>query len=133
MIEFLYKLHEVVLYGCGVLIAATAVITFIMFKKIRRIATQMSHFSEVVTRGRGTPQGRDGISLVTLDGLRAQCEGLSGVPRDWWMLIDSHTEQYTSPEDVEGWFLVTVQVGREFLSRDGGGCAKRCERMALLR
>ena len=28
---------------------------------------------------------------------------------------------------------VTVQVGREFLSRDGGGCAKRCERMALLR
>ncbi|NDJ15374.1 MAG: hypothetical protein EBY17_30035 [Acidobacteriia bacterium] len=25
------------------------------------------------------------------------------------------------------------QAGREFLSRDGAGCAKRCERMALLR
>ncbi len=29
--------------------------------------------------------------------------------------------------------FVTVQVGREFLSRDVGGCARRCERMALLR
>ncbi len=31
------------------------------------------------------------------------------------------------------WEVVTVQVGREFLSRDVGGCARRCERMALLR
>ncbi|MBA3916864.1 MAG: hypothetical protein H0X25_24070, partial [Acidobacteriales bacterium] len=27
------------------------------------------------------------------------------VPRQWWSVIDSHTEQYISPEDVEGWFL----------------------------
>ena len=123
MIEFLYKIPDVVLYGCGVLITITAVITSIMWWKIRGIGTQLSLFSAALSRGGGAPQGRQGISLSVLDGLRAQCEKLTGVPRDWWTLVDSHTEQYTSPEDVEGWFLTEkprqvlpfeIAVGKQF-------------------
>jgi hypothetical protein len=48
---------------------------------------------------------REGLPLAALDEIRNRCESLGELPRRWWLTIDSHIEQYTSPEDVEGWFL----------------------------
>lgn len=50
-------------------------------------------------------QRRNGLSLTTLDEIRSKTGELDKVPRGWWETIDTHTELYTSPEDVEGWFL----------------------------
>ncbi len=70
-------------------------------------------------------QRREGLTLASLDEIRSRCEKLDAVPREWWAAIDAHIEDYTSPQDVEGWFLTEkprqilpydVVLGRHFHS-----------------
>ena len=63
--------------------------------------------------GRFVARRHDGLSLATLDEIRSQCEKLDEASAAWWKAIDSHIEQYTSPEDVESWLL--TEKPRELL------------------
>jgi ABC-type transporter Mla subunit MlaD len=68
---------------------------------------------------------RNGLSLGHLDSIRVQCAQMVGLPDQWWHRIDEKIEPYTSPEEVEGFFLTgspravlpyEIVVGRNFNS-----------------
>jgi Mg2+ and Co2+ transporter CorA len=107
MRHFLLAIPEVVLYGCGVLIAVAFAMSVALFWQTWRLRARVRVLTKALAAFGEVPaaQHRNGLSLAALDEIRSKCGGLDKVPRGWWKVIDSHTEQYTSPEDVEGWFL----------------------------
>ena len=110
MIQFLLSIPELILYGCAILIAATFAVGILLYFQTHRVQKQLKRLTGVL-RGvvvTDKSERRNGLSLGKLDSIRVKCESLEGAPGDWWKSIDSHIEQYTSPEDVAGWFLTDV-------------------------
>ena len=107
MLPFLLAIPKIVLYGCFVLIAAAIVVGIALFWKTWRLGSQVDRLTRALGDFAAGDSSRrsDGLPLAALDTIRARCEKLDEKPREWWKAIDSHIEQYTSPEDVEGWFL----------------------------
>lgn len=125
MLQFLIAIPEIVLYGCGILIAAAFAMSLALFWKTRRVQSHVNALAHALrTFGEGISSRRhDGLPLAALDEIRAKCGKLGEAPREWWRTIDSHIEQYTSPEDIEGWFLTEkprqvlpyeIVIGRTF-------------------
>jgi hypothetical protein len=119
MTEFLSAIPGIVLYGCGVLIAFAALAAGALLRDTEKARTQMG----LLTSALKPFLGRDGLTLHALDELRTACGTLDVFPRELWSRIDRHIERYTSPADVEGWFLTEparellpheVVVGRQF-------------------
>ena len=106
MIQFLLGIPEIVLYGCGILFATAIAVSITLYWQARRIGSEVQSLTDVLKAfsADGTLR-RDGVSLAGLDEIRSRCEKLGGPPQVWWATIDSHIEPYTSPEEVEGWFL----------------------------
>jgi len=107
MLQFLLAIPHIVLYGCAILIAIALAMADALSRQTRRVGSQARTLTGALETARtGAPsQRRDGLPLAALDEIRSRCENLQEAPRGWWAEIDSHIEQYTSPEDVEGWFL----------------------------
>jgi Mg2+ and Co2+ transporter CorA len=72
------------------------------------VGSQVRAFANALraVRGGKDSQARDGLPLASLDEIRQRCQKLHAVPREWWAILDDHIEQYISPGDVEGWFLI---------------------------
>ncbi len=72
-----------------------------------KVRTQVNRFSSSLKAVRGADKlsRRDGLALAQIDEFRLRCESLRGAPAEWWNSIDTHIEEYTSPNQVEGWFL----------------------------
>jgi ABC-type transporter Mla subunit MlaD len=107
MLQFLLAIPPIVLYGCVILIVAAVAMGVELLRQIRRVGSQFGDLTnaiEIISKGNPV-QSRNGLSLGTLDEIRSRCENLPNTPRRWWRIIEAHVEQYTSPEDVEGWFL----------------------------
>lgn len=107
MLTFLLSIPEIVLYGCVGLILTTLSLGLWLYLQTKRVKAQVSELTNLLnTFGvLDKTQRRDGLSLGRLDELRLRCETLQGAPADWWRSIENHVEQYTSPEEKEGWFL----------------------------
>jgi hypothetical protein len=107
MLNFLLAIPHFVLYGCGLLIAVAIVMAIALSWRARRARSQVTVLANALkTFGEDTPlKRRNGLSLATLDEIRSRCEALDQIPAAMWTAIDVHVEQYTSPEEVEGWFL----------------------------
>ena len=99
----------------------------LLFFQALRVRTQVKKMrSSLKTVGTADKsQRRDGLPLARLDEFRLRCDELHGAPAEWWKSIDTHIEQYTSPEDVEGWFLTEqprhllpyeIVIGKQFNS-----------------
>jgi hypothetical protein len=115
MLNFLLAIPEIVLYGCGVLVAVAIGMAIMLTWRIRRAESYLTSLTQAMT-GFGEDalaKRRTGLTLATLDELRGRCEKLDEISLAWWTAIDSHIEQYTSPEEVEGWFL--TETPREAL------------------
>jgi len=116
---------SLILYGCGFLVSVTLVL---WFELLRSSFTLKRHFrtltSTLTEAGEDTStERRNGLSLSRLDDIRARCRDLVGPSKKWWSRIDEKIELYTSPEEVEGWFLTEpsrsvlpydLVVGRNF-------------------
>lgn len=115
MIQFLLSIPDLVLYGCGVLIVVAVAMAIGLWKQDRQVGSKIGSLTSALKTfsDKGSMSRRDGLRLAALDELRSGCEKLDETPRGWWTAIDSHIEQYTSPEDVEGWFL--TEMPREVL------------------
>ena len=107
IVDFLVKIPEIVLYGCAILVAVTFAMFVWLFWKGRQLEAQVDALTNTLKKfATGDFSGRSiGVSLETVENIRSVCETLPDKPREWWKVIDSHIEQYTSPEEVEGWFL----------------------------
>jgi hypothetical protein len=125
MLHFLLTIPDLVLYGCVVLIAVAIMMNAWMASRTWRVRSQIGTLAATLetTTGADKSRKRDGLSLAEIDEIRDRCEKLDEVPRGWWMAIESHIEQYTSPEDIEGWFLTEqprhvlpyeIAVGKHF-------------------
>ena len=113
---FLLAISPVVLYGCGVLIAATLAATIGLIWQTRKVKHHLTAFAksfQPVGGDAGSTQ-RDGLSLAAIDKIRDRCGKLDRMPSEWWKSLDSHIELYASPQDIEGWFL--TEMPRELLS-----------------
>ncbi len=107
MLNFLLAIPQIVLYGCGFLVAIAIAMTIALAWRVRRVGSRLSSLTntlKAIGEGAASKQ-RGGLSLATLDEIRSRCEALDEGSRSLWTAIDSHVEQYTSPEEVEGWFL----------------------------
>jgi ElaB/YqjD/DUF883 family membrane-anchored ribosome-binding protein len=107
MSQFLSAVPEIVLYGCVVIAVACLGTLVTLFVQVGRVKSPMKMLQaaiEASSAGSGN-EGRNGLTLERLDGIRSQCESLPDLPRRWWSMLDSRIEAYSSPEDVEGWFL----------------------------
>jgi hypothetical protein len=107
MLNFLLAIPQIVLYGCGFLVAIAIAMTIALAWRVRRVGSRLSSLTntlKAIGEGAASRQ-RDGLSLATLDEIRSRCEALDEGSRSLWTAINSHVEQYTSPEEVEGWFL----------------------------
>jgi hypothetical protein len=127
MLQFLLAIPEIVLYGCVILIAAAIAVSIALFLQIRQVGSPIGVLIEALNSAGNSSQSqrRDGLPLAALDEVRSQCESLDDVPRGWWTAIDSHIEHYSSPQEVEGWFLTEtprqilpyeIVVGKRFHS-----------------
>jgi hypothetical protein len=118
LIQFLLAIPPIVLYGCGILVGIAIAMSITLFWQTRRVRSQLRILTHTLDafRADGPSRSRNGLSLKALGEIRNQCEKLGDTPRGWWTVIDSHIEQYTSPEDVEGWFL--TENPREILPYD---------------
>jgi ABC-type transporter Mla subunit MlaD len=107
MIQFLLAIPEIVLYGCVILIAVAIAISIELLRQIRRVGSQVGVLTDALNSvsNDSQRQRRDGLSLAALDEVRSRCEKLDEVPRAWWTAVDAHIEHYTSPQDIDGWFL----------------------------
>ncbi len=107
MIQFLFAIPQIVLYGCVALLLAFGAMGIALFRQIRHIGSQIGILTDALrsVSSSNQSQRRDGLPLEVLDGVRSRCERLDEVPRGWWAAVDAHIEHYTSPQDVEGWFL----------------------------
>jgi hypothetical protein len=117
MLHSLPEIPPLVLYGCFVLIAVAIGMSVRLVLQTRRVSLQVGTLTDTLkTAGQTGKSSREGIDLEKLDGIRSRCEGLDEVPREWWDILDAHVERYTSPEDVEGWFL--TETPRQILPYD---------------
>jgi hypothetical protein len=126
MLQFLLAIPQIVLYGCVVLIVAAIVMSIALLRQTQRVGSQVGVLTDALNSGTGSQvQRRDGLPLAALDEVRSRCEKLDEVPRGWWAAVDAHIEHYTSPQDVEGWFLTEkprqvlpyeVVIGKRFHS-----------------
>jgi hypothetical protein len=127
MIPFLLAIPEFVLYGCGILIGVALVVATVLARQTRRARAHITALASSIQShsGGSSAAQRDGLALTAIDEIRNRCEKLEQAPRGWWTAIDSHVELYTSPEDVEGWFLTEkprevlpyeIVIGRHFHS-----------------
>ena len=124
MPPFLQAIPEIVLYGCGVLIIGAIGMGIWLFLQIRSVGSQIRLLTDALTSDSTSPlQRRNGLPLAALDEVRSRCEKLDEAPRGWWKSVDSHIEEYISPQMVEGWFLTEkprqilpyeVVVGKRF-------------------
>ena len=107
MIHFLLAIPQIVLYGCVALIIAAAWALASLVLQKRRASSQTKSLADALrsVQKPGELQLRQGLSLASIEDLRARCERLDQAPREWWSTIDAHIEQYTSPQELEGWFL----------------------------
>src|ERR1700679_3172143 len=106
-LQFLGDIPKLVLYGCVLLIVVTLGMIFALFWAKLRLLSQIERLTRALKglRMEGSAARSKGLPLAGVDKIRSQCEGLPGLPREWWNVIDSNIEKYTSPEDLEGWFL----------------------------
>ena len=104
---FLQDIPKLVLYGCAILLAAALAMTLALLLKKRRLVLEVERLTDTFKRfsAEGTASRSHGLPLVAVEKLRFQCESLSEMPREWWKAIDANIDQYTSPEEVDGWFL----------------------------
>lgn len=118
MIQFILSVPPIVLYGCGVLIGLAVVVGIALYWQTRRVRSQLRLMTRTLNAfgADSASRSRQGLSLAGIGEIQSQCEKLSDAPRGWWTVIDSHIEQYTSPEDVEGCFL--TEKPREILPYD---------------
>ena len=107
MIQFILAIPGTVLYGCIGLIVFALAVSIVLVWQTWFAGSQISALANAIQAAtKGNPAlNRDGPPLGTLELIRSRCERLKGLPRGWWNVIDSHVEQYTSTEEVEGWFL----------------------------
>src|ERR1035441_1463901 len=110
MIQFLLAIPGIVLYGCVVLVVVAIAMGAALRIQTRRVGSQIGVLTDALNSDSSSSpmQRRDGLALATLDEVRSRCEKLDEVPRGWWGAIDAHIEHYTSPQDVEGWFLTEI-------------------------
>jgi hypothetical protein len=125
--HFLAAIPEIVLYGCVALAGCfVAMCIFLGFQR-KRVATPINLLKRALSASDPQPpaERRNGLPLDQLERIRSRCQDLPEVPRNWFEAIDSHIEQYVSPQDVEGWFLTEtprqalpfdIVVGRRFHS-----------------
>src|SRR5690349_294402 len=116
MLQFVMAIPELVLYGCGILVVLAVMMSIALFWRTRRVGSSVDALSTALKAfGAGTAWRRgDGLTLAELERIRGQCEKLGDVPGQWWKALDSDIEQYTNPQDVDGWFL--TEKPREVLS-----------------
>jgi hypothetical protein len=125
--QFFSAIPQIVLYGCVVLATVSVAMYIILRVQIARVAAPMKALEQALARPDAgtTTERRNGLSLERLDSLRGQCEKLPDEPQKWWGILDSHIEHYSSPDDIEGWFLTEtprhtlpfeVVIGRRFHS-----------------
>jgi hypothetical protein len=143
MLHFLLAVPEDVLHGCAILIAVTFGMSVALRWQTWLLGSRVRVLTKVFAALGGLPsaQHRNGLSLGTLDEMRSRCAGLDKAPRGWWRAIDSHIEQYTSAEDVEGWFLTDEPrnmlpyenvIGNNFHSADRSSMVSlNCETQCL--
>lgn len=118
IVDFLVKIPEIVLYGCAILAAVAFAMFVWLFWKGRQIGVQINTLTKALRAfDAGNSSSRViGIPLETVDKIRSVCETLPDKPREWWTTLDCNIEQYTSPEDVQGWFL--TERPRDLLAYD---------------
>jgi len=127
MFQFLISIPELVLYGCGGLIVAAFLMGMWLLVQARKVRSQVMTLSNSLSAFgiADKSQRRGGLPLSRVDEIRLRCDELQGAPGEWWKCIDAHIEQYTSPQDVEGWFLTEqprqllpyeVVIGKQFNS-----------------
>jgi len=94
MIQFLLAIPEIVLYGCGILIAIALAITIALLWQTWRVKSQIQVLAKALKEfnSDSPSRRRDGIALARLDEIRSRCEKLGPIPRAWWTVIDSHVE-----------------------------------------
>jgi len=107
MLNFLLAIPQVVLYGCGFLIAIAIAMTVALSWRIRKVGSRLSPLTNTLKAFAedAASKRRNGLSLATFDEIRSRCEAFDETSRSLWSVIDSYVEQYTSPVEVEGWFL----------------------------
>jgi ABC-type transporter Mla subunit MlaD len=117
-LEFLEAIPKLVLYGCAALIMAAFGMTIALVWKKRRMALQVESLTRTLNgfSAEGGPLRNQGLPLAAVEKIRFQCESLEETPRGWWRTIDFNIEQYTSPEELDGWFL--TERARELLPHE---------------
>jgi hypothetical protein len=107
MLQFLLAIPAIVLYGCAILVAIATGVTIALSQQIRRAGSYVDVLTNLLKAfGANSPSAlHAGLSLAALDDIRGLCDKLAEAPRGWWLAIDANIEHYTSPEEVEGWFL----------------------------
>lgn len=124
--QFLLAIPEIVLVGCvAIAIAFLAMWLYLKFQ-ISRVEAPMKALEKALGTSSDAPsERRNGLTLERLDGLRSRCQNIPEPSKKWWQVLDSHIEDYSSPQDVEGWFLTEtprhalpydIVVGRRFHS-----------------
>src|ERR1700722_10721649 len=117
-LQFLEAIPKLVLYGCAALIMVAVGMTIALIWKQRRLALQVEGLTRTLNgfSAEGSALRNHGLPLAAIDKIGIQCEGLDEMPRGWWKTIDFNIEQYTSPEEVDGWFL--TERARELLPHE---------------
>jgi len=81
MLQFLFTIPKVVLYGCGILIAAAIAMGIALLRQKRRVGSQIGLLTDALNSGSSSQlQRRDGLLLAPLDEIRRRCEELDEVP-----------------------------------------------------
>jgi hypothetical protein len=109
MAEFLSAIPELVLYGCGSLVALAVLAAVALWRGAGNTESRIGSLIRALT-----PYcAREGLTIEALDELRYSCERLDGFPRELWNRIDRHIERYMGLGEVERWFL--TERARELL------------------
>lgn len=124
--DFLSAIPQLVLYGCvGLIVFSVAMFIWLIVQARAVMASMKALRTALSTHEAGTTARRNGLTLEQLDNVRMVCGSLEDEPRNWWEILDSHTESYSSHEDIEGWFITETPrhllpfdfvVGRHFNS-----------------
>src|SRR6185437_9832064 len=107
MIPFLAAIPGLILWGCLALVVATIVMSFLLTQQVFKVRSQIGRLAANLRSrdGLDRTERHHGLPLQKLEELRARCNELDTTPREWWEHIDQSTECYTSPNELDGWFL----------------------------
>ena len=107
MQSFLATVPQLILWGCLVLVAGTVIAMLGLLIQSAGVRSRISRLiGALQPQAEGDPSDRYvGLPLRQLDELRAKCSQFEGAPLEWWNHLERNIEQYTSPEEREGWFL----------------------------